>query len=114
MLLEAFLMAQTPQTAVVQTPPAAPQPAILLDIPHSRNTMSVYRPKLVPQPNLGNSPRIDTLVEDGVLELSLKDAIALSLENNLDIAIARYNIPIARPTFFAHRRADYSAELIPA
>jgi outer membrane protein TolC len=35
------------------------------------------------------------LVKDGVLELSLKDAIALSLENNLDIAIARYNIPIA-------------------
>ena len=52
-------------------------------------------PTLVPQPNLANSPRIDTLVKDGVLELSLKDAIALSLENNLDIAIARYNIPIA-------------------
>ena len=34
-------------------------------------------------------------MKDGVLELSLKDAISLSLENNLDIAIARYNIPIA-------------------
>jgi len=34
-------------------------------------------------------------VHDGVLELSLKDAIALALENNLDLAIARYNIPIA-------------------
>jgi outer membrane protein TolC len=44
---------------------------------------------------LANSPRIDALVKDGVLELSLKDAITLSLENNLDIAIARYNIPIA-------------------
>ena len=49
----------------------------------------------MPQPNLANSPRIDTLVSNGVLELSLKDAITLSLENNLDIAIARYNIPIA-------------------
>ena len=47
------------------------------------------------QPNLANSPRIDTLIHDGVLELSLKDAIALALENNLDLAIARYNIPIA-------------------
>ncbi len=34
-------------------------------------------------------------MNNGVLELSLKDAISLALENNLDIAIARYNIPIA-------------------
>ena len=52
-------------------------------------------PTLVQQPNLANSPRIDTLVNNGVLELSLKDAISLALENNLDIAIARYNLPIA-------------------
>jgi len=95
MLLESALMAQTPQTAVIQTPSAAPQPALRLDIPHSSNPFNAYRPTLVPQPNLANSPRIDTLVKDGVLELSLKDAITLSLENNLDIAIARYNIPIA-------------------
>jgi len=88
-------MAQTPQTAAIQTSPAAPQPALRLDIPHSRNPFSAYRSTLVPQPNLANSPRIDALVKDGVLELSLKDAITLSLENNLDIAIARYNIPIA-------------------
>jgi outer membrane protein TolC len=42
-----------------------------------------------------NSPRLDTLVRDGKLYLSLKDAIALALENNLDLAIARYNLPIA-------------------
>jgi outer membrane protein TolC len=95
LFLEAALLAQTPQTAVLQTPPAAPQPALRLDIPHSSNPFRAYLPTLVPQPNLANSPRIDALVKDGVLELSLKDAIALSLENNLDIAIARYNIPIA-------------------
>ncbi len=94
-LLHAVVFAQTPQTAVIQSAPAAPQPALRLDIPHSRNPVNAYRATLVPQPNLANSPRIDTLVKDGVLELSLKDAIALSLENNLDIAIARYNIPIA-------------------
>ena len=95
MLLESALMAQTPQTAVIQTAPAAPQPALRLDIPHSSNPLNAYRATLVPQPNLANSPRIDTWVKDGVLELSLKDAIAVSLVNNLDIAIARYNIPIA-------------------
>jgi len=74
----------------------APQPALRLDIPHSSNPLAAYRASLVPQPVLANSPRIDSLIHNGVLELSLNDAIALALENNLDIAIARYNIPIAQ------------------
>ncbi len=73
----------------------APQPALRLDIPHSSNPFNAYRATKVPQPDLANSPRIDTLIHDGVLQLSLQDAIALALENNLDLAIARYNIPIA-------------------
>jgi outer membrane protein TolC len=81
------------QAQTVQT--SAPQPALRLDIPHSYNPIDAYRATLVSQPNLANSPRIDALIHNGVLELSLKDAIALALENNLDIAIARYNIPIA-------------------
>jgi outer membrane protein TolC len=36
-----------------------------------------------------------SLMRDGKLYLSLNDAIALALENNLDIAIARYNLNIA-------------------
>ncbi|MBS1801130.1 MAG: TolC family protein [Acidobacteria bacterium] len=70
-------------------------PALRLDIPHSYNPLNTYRATLVPKPNLANTPRIDSLVHDGVLELSLNNAIALALENNLDLAIARYNIPIA-------------------
>jgi outer membrane protein TolC len=73
-----------------------PTPVLRLDIPHSNNPINTYRATLVPQPNLANSARIDSLVKDGVLELSLKDAIAMALENNLDLAIARYNIPIAQ------------------
>jgi outer membrane protein TolC len=71
-------------------------PTLRLDVPHSHNPLDTYRATLVPQPNLANTPRIDSLVHNGVLELSLKDAILLSLENNLDLAIARYNIPIAK------------------
>ncbi|HEY6376088.1 MAG TPA: TolC family protein, partial [Edaphobacter sp.] len=71
-------------------------PVLRLDIPHSDNPIGAYRATHVSSPNLANSPRIDALVHDGVLELSLKDAIALALENNLDLAIARYNIPIAQ------------------
>jgi outer membrane protein TolC len=86
--------ANAQQTQAVQT--SAPQPALRLDIPHSYNPLDTYRATLVAAPNLANSPRIDALVHNGVLELSLSDAISLALENNLDIAIARYNIPIAR------------------
>ena len=35
------------------------------------------------------------MVKDGKLYLSLSDAIALALENNYDIAIARYDLSIA-------------------
>jgi len=38
---------------------------------------------------------MDQLVRDGKIYLSMSDAIALALENNLDLAIARYNLPIA-------------------
>ena len=99
-LLGSVLIAQQPAqppAAPVQTVQfAAQQPALRLDIPHSLNPLGPYRATLVPVPNLANSPRIDSLIHDGVLELSLKDAIALALENNLDIAIARFNIPIAQ------------------
>jgi outer membrane protein TolC len=38
---------------------------------------------------------MDQLVREGKVYLSMSDAIALALENNLDLAIARYNLPIA-------------------
>ena len=40
--------------------------------------------------------RLGSLVRDGKLYLSLHDAIDLALENNLDLVIARYNLPIAQ------------------
>jgi outer membrane protein len=39
---------------------------------------------------LTNSPRIQQLIKDGKLLLSLEDAITLAIENNLGINIARY------------------------
>src|ERR1700678_2717197 len=89
------VIAQVQQAVVTSAAPVPAQPALRLDIPHSDNPLNAYRASLVPQPNLANSPRIDALVKDGVLEINLKDAISLALENNLDIAIARYNLPIA-------------------
>ena len=66
-----------------------------LEMPKSHNPLRPYIGENAAQPSLTNSPRLDRLVRDGKLYLSLKDAIALALENNLDLAIARYNLPIA-------------------
>jgi outer membrane protein len=59
------------------------------------NVVAPYTPRRVEQPNLANTPRIDQLLRDGKLYISMNDAVALALENNLDIAIARYNLNIA-------------------
>jgi outer membrane protein len=54
-----------------------------------------YQAKTVPPIDLANSSRIDSLLRAGNLYLSLQDAIALALENNLDIQIQRYSRPVA-------------------
>src|SRR5271168_3681263 len=54
------------------------------------NILKPYEPIHVDQPMLMNSPRLDQLVHDGKLELSLQDAVELALENSLDIAVQRY------------------------
>ena len=66
-----------------------------LEMSKSHNPLGAYTPDKVPEPSLTNSPRLEQLIRDGKLYLSLKDAIALALEDNLDLAIARYNLPIA-------------------
>jgi outer membrane protein len=55
-----------------------------------------YEEKPVPPVNFGNSQRIFDLIRAGQLYLSLADAIALALENNLDIELERYLQPIAQ------------------
>jgi outer membrane protein len=62
---------------------------------HFPNPLAPYLPHHVPEPVLANTARINPMVKDGKLMLSLNDAIALALENNLDLAIARYNLSIA-------------------
>lgn len=54
-----------------------------------------YTPTRVKPANFANSVRLDNLVKDGKIYLSLSDALALAIENNFDIAIARYNLDIA-------------------
>src|SRR5579885_1440215 len=57
---------------------------------------SAYTVPFVPRARLENSRLLSELIADGKLKLSLEDAIVLALENNLDIAVARYDLPIAQ------------------
>ena len=87
-----------PQTQISQLAPqpaVAPQHPFSIELPKSRNPIGAYLPSTVPEPDLVNSPRLDRLIRDGKLYLSIRNAIELALENNLDLAIARYNLPIA-------------------
>lgn len=63
--------------------------------PFFKNPIKPYTPTNVPLPRLGNTPRLDSLLKDGKIYLSLSDAVMLALENNFDIAIARINLDIA-------------------
>ncbi len=59
------------------------------------NPINSYRGTTVPYASFTNSTRLDDLVKEGKIYLGLSDAIALAIENNYDIAIARYNLDIA-------------------
>ena len=54
-----------------------------------------YRAPKVPELFPGSSDRLRSLVHDGKLYLSARDAIALAIENNLDVEIERYNLVLA-------------------
>ena len=71
-----------------QTKTAVPssQPEVLLDYTKGRshfpNPIGPYVGRDVPAPKLANTARIDSLLREGKLYISMNDAIALALENN--------------------------------
>jgi len=91
--------APSAQMPVQKAMPSTSQPFDVKEYAQPRspfpNPLGPYTPRHVALPNLANTPRIDQLMHDGKLYISMNDAVALALENNLDIAIARYNLNIA-------------------
>ena len=105
------LMALAPASSVfaqqsgASTPPSQPQqqqqPPPALTIPESNqnytygkrwfpNIIAPYTQAFVPEPVLTNAPRIEQMVQNGKLSISLQDAVDLALQNNLSIVIERY------------------------
>src|SRR6266851_3598927 len=105
--IASVLFATLPVAGWAQEPPAAPVPQTAPEaqslpvmnyakpVSHFPNPIGPYTARHLAAPNLANTARIDSLMHDGKLYLSLNDAVALALENNLDIAIQRYNLNIA-------------------
>ncbi len=88
-LLAWFLIGLTTRAGAQTSAPVS------YDMPKSKNPFAAYTSSKVPPLQLTNSPLLTQLIRDGKLYLSLKDAIRLAIENNLDLAIARYTLPIA-------------------
>jgi outer membrane protein len=91
--------APSAQMQAQQATPSKSQPFDVQEYAHPQsffpNPVAPYKARHVEPPNLANTPRIDQMLHDGKLYISMNDAVALALENNLDIAIARYNLNIA-------------------
>jgi outer membrane protein len=113
LLLPLFSLAALAGPQVAQTSPpeqtqaasksaqkeSTPAEATAYDYTTSRafpDILSPYHFPYVPSARMSNSNRLQELVRDDKLELSRDDAVALALENNLDISVARYNLPIAQ------------------
>ncbi|MBC7927527.1 MAG: TolC family protein [Bryobacteraceae bacterium] len=60
-----------------------------------RGGIDRYRPRTIPERSLEDSSRFERLVRAGALYLSLSDAIALAIENNLDVDYQRLTPLIA-------------------
>jgi outer membrane protein len=93
-----------PEAAAGTAPPPAPAIPVSLGLskhsfvhgPRAFPTLiAPYKPIQIDEPILANSPRVDQLIHDGKLQITLQDAVELALENSLDIAVARYNPWIA-------------------
>ncbi|MFB3903543.1 MAG: TolC family protein [Acidobacteriota bacterium] len=59
------------------------------------NILRPYQAQPAPPLVLENTQRLDSLIRNGKLELTVADALALALENNLDLAVQRYIPAIA-------------------
>jgi len=62
--------------------------------PSKASVPAIVRPYFavdVPPARLANSTRLQELIRAGTLYLTVQDAIALALENNIDVEVARYN-----------------------
>src|SRR6185437_11971460 len=70
---------------------AAAETNIRVDRPQSPIFVRPYQAATVPPIRSANSSRLSQLIRGGTLYLTVQDAIALAIENNIDLEVQRYN-----------------------
>src|ERR1700740_1896197 len=95
MLIATLLLAATAQSQQAVRSNSPNEPNYLQGPSWFPSVLRPYEQEQVKPLTLENSPRLHDLIRNGKLELSMPDAIALAIENNLDIAVQRFLHPIA-------------------
>src|SRR3954471_2014128 len=67
-----------------------------------------YKARVIQPARLTNSPRLNSLIQAGILYLSARDMVALAIENNIDVEVQRYTPLLAREVL---RRAESGGAL---
>jgi outer membrane protein len=110
------VLAQEPSQAPAAQPPAKGAVPISLGVSKHDYTRGQstfpriwlpYEMRSISAADLANSPRLDQLIHDGKMQLSLQDAIALALENSMDIVVQRYNPWIADVSLLKTRAGGF-------
>ena len=84
--------------ALLVAPSASAQTAVRIDsgIGKMGWLTNPYRTSSVPNVNLANTARLQSLIRAGNLYLSAADVVALAIENNIDVEVQRYAPLLAR------------------
>ena len=91
----------------------AQSPASVVERPHASIFTRAYRAPTIPPASLTNNGRLSGLIRAGKLYLTVQDAIALALENNLDLEIARYG-PVSAEWRYLRAQAGGPLRGVPA
>ena len=81
------------QQAITSNPPNLP--SYVTGPSWFPTVLKPYQPGMIRTTTTENSPRLHDLIRNGKLSLTMSDALALAIENNLDIAVQRFLHPIA-------------------
>src|SRR3989440_2443909 len=94
-VLIATILSVTAAEAQQSIAPGSNLPSYIAGPSWFPSVLKPYQEGLIRAPMMENSPRIHDLIRNGKLQLTMSDALALAIENNLDIAVQRFLHPIA-------------------
>jgi outer membrane protein TolC len=94
-LIAMTLLVTTAQAQQAITSSPSNLPSYIMGPSWFPTVLKPYQEGLIRTPAMENSPRLHDLIRDGKLRLTMSDALALAIENNLDIAVQRFLHPIA-------------------